>query len=90
MHESYETEVAPVVMARWAVEKDDRAAAGEAAKQLKADFRAGVAREIFAKLPVASQKEYGERAKKIAQDARAAYKKVLTDPPSRALQDRQR
>jgi hypothetical protein len=76
-------------MARWAAGKDDRAAAGEAAKQLKADFHTGVASEIFTKLPAARQKEFGERAKKTAQDARAAYKKVLTDPPSQAPQDRQ-
>ncbi|KAJ7751468.1 hypothetical protein B0H14DRAFT_3513252 [Mycena olivaceomarginata] len=90
MHERYEEDVAPAVMARWALEKDERAAAGEANKTPKADFRAAVARDIFAALPTETQKEFGAKAKKSAEEARTAYKKRLTDPPSQAPGDRQK
>jgi hypothetical protein len=80
MRERYNDSIAPVVAKRWAEEQGKESAISERTKEPKAGFRAQVARE-FADLPPNEQKAFGERAKKDAAEAWAAYMSSLNSPP---------
>jgi hypothetical protein len=88
MKESYEDKIAPVVAMKWA-ERQDRQGASVPKKEPKAGFRAEIAREVFAALPMTEQKEIASRAKSIAASAKAAYLKGIRDPPSTSPAARQ-
>ncbi|KAJ7435121.1 hypothetical protein B0H11DRAFT_2295729 [Mycena galericulata] len=91
MHESYETKIAPRVAERWEEERaNDPASNVDRSKKPKGGFRALVAREVFGELPKAEQKALAARAKKEAQDEKAAYLALLKGPPSKAPEDRQK
>jgi hypothetical protein len=80
MRESYGEKIAPVVAERWAEERDRNGMASERTKEPKAGFRAQVARELFAALPLADQKALSERAKAEGQEAKAAYTATQRQP----------
>jgi hypothetical protein len=82
MRECYDSSIAPVVAKRWAEECRKETAILERTKELKAGFRALVARELFAALPLNEQKAFGETAKKEAVEARAVYMSSLNSPPA--------
>lgn len=89
MHESYETEIAPVVQARWkASEQDSGELTGK--KGPNAPFRAKVARDLFSELPDSEQDALRKRAKDDAQAAREAYAVAMKSGPSKTPEDRQR
>ncbi|KAJ6512426.1 hypothetical protein C8R45DRAFT_960429, partial [Mycena sanguinolenta] len=90
MRECYDQSIAPVVAERWAEERSNDSAISERTKEPKAGFRAQVAREVFASLPVDEQKEFSERAKKEAADAKTAYLSTLNSPPPTDAEARQR
>ncbi|KAJ7715468.1 hypothetical protein B0H16DRAFT_1477362 [Mycena metata] len=92
MHESYDTEIAPAVQARWAATRDNLNGNGAAATQKgpNAPFRALVARELFAELTQEEQDALKERAKEEAATAREEYEKKRKAPPSKSPEDRQR
>ncbi|KAJ7766368.1 hypothetical protein DFH07DRAFT_955419 [Mycena maculata] len=87
--ESHTDKIAPVVQERWEIMLKE---AGEehSKKQPKAGFHAQVARELLAKLPVEEQKALGERATKVAKEAREAYDKFMKEPASKLPADRQK
>ncbi|KAJ7301534.1 hypothetical protein DFH08DRAFT_978695, partial [Mycena albidolilacea] len=72
MREKYDDSIAPVVAAQWEEERNKASAITERTKEPKAGFRAQVARDLFAELPADEQKMFGDRAKKEAQEAKAA------------------
>ncbi|KAJ7734669.1 hypothetical protein B0H16DRAFT_1767203 [Mycena metata] len=76
MHESYESEIAPVVQARW---KASEQSSGELSSKKGPDapFRAKVARELFAELPEGHQDGLHQRAKDAAQTARDEYTNAM-------------
>ncbi|KAJ7221989.1 hypothetical protein B0H12DRAFT_1241159, partial [Mycena haematopus] len=91
MHESYETEIGPVVTARWTTTcvKAD----GSTLKQKRgpdAPFRAKVARELFAELSQDEQDALRDRAQAEAKEARDEYNKAMKAPPSKRPEDRQK
>ncbi|KAJ7138679.1 hypothetical protein C8R43DRAFT_1131860 [Mycena crocata] len=91
MHESYDADIGPAVMARWAathVEEDG----GElqSKKGPDAPFRAQVARELFNELPVEEQDGLCARARDEAKEAREQYIKAMKGGPSKDPADRQR
>ncbi|KAJ7020540.1 hypothetical protein C8F04DRAFT_1196517 [Mycena alexandri] len=89
MHESYESEIARVVQARWkAAELTNGELTGK--KGPDAPFRAKVAHELFAELPESEQDTLRERAKAEAQTARDAYTATMKQGPSKRPEDRQR
>ncbi|KAJ7027835.1 hypothetical protein C8F04DRAFT_1266622 [Mycena alexandri] len=89
MHESYESEIAPVVQARWkAVEQKGGELSGK--KGPDAPFRAKVARELFAELPDNEQEGLRQRARDAAQVARDEYVSAMKRGPSKSPEDRQR
>ncbi|KAJ7107315.1 hypothetical protein C8R43DRAFT_1140291 [Mycena crocata] len=92
MHESYDTEIAPAVEARFAMERSNLDGQGGAATQRgpNAPFQARVARELFAELSDEEQTALKERASAEAQEAKAKYEKARNEPPSKAPADRQR
>ncbi|KAK7031320.1 hypothetical protein R3P38DRAFT_3187034 [Favolaschia claudopus] len=91
MRESYETEIKPVVEARWkasCVEED-----GVTLKTSKgpgAPFRAEVARELFQELSEEQRDEIKARAKAEALADRTAYVEKMKNPPSKAPEARQK
>ncbi|KAJ7750928.1 hypothetical protein DFH07DRAFT_542124 [Mycena maculata] len=91
MHESYETEIAPVVLARWnASGIEDESGELRSKKSPNAPFRAKVARELFAEL---SEKEQDALRKRVRDDAKAAkdaYVTAMKKGPSKAPEDRQK
>ncbi|KAJ7018031.1 hypothetical protein C8F04DRAFT_1278439 [Mycena alexandri] len=91
MHESYDTEIAPAVQARFAASRDDPNGDGAAATQRgpNAPFRARVARELFAELSEEEQEALKERAKAEAAAAREEYETKRKAPPSKSPEDRQ-
>jgi hypothetical protein len=91
MHESYAEKIAPVVAERWSRLRDeDSVGVSERTKEPKAGFRAEVARDLFAALPMDEQKQIAARAKEVAVAAKEAYTKSLKDRPSMKPEDRQR
>ncbi|KAK6974864.1 hypothetical protein R3P38DRAFT_2419844, partial [Favolaschia claudopus] len=90
MRESYEEKVAPVVAQRWEQERLENSKVSERTKEPKAGFRAEVAREVFAQLSDDERKAIGDRAKKEAAVAKAAYVDMLKGPPSQSPEARQR
>ncbi|KAJ7023329.1 hypothetical protein C8F04DRAFT_1271532 [Mycena alexandri] len=89
MHESYESEIAPVVRARWkAAEQTGGELTGK--KGPDAPFRARVARELFAELPEEEQDALRARAKAEALSAREVYTAAMKQGPSKSPEDRQR
>ncbi|KAK7046226.1 hypothetical protein R3P38DRAFT_3257675 [Favolaschia claudopus] len=90
MRESYEEKVAPIVAQRWEQERLENSKVSERTKEPKAGFRAEVAREVFARLSDDEQKAIGDRAKKEAAVAKAAYLDMLKSPPSQSPEARQR
>ncbi|KAK7020076.1 hypothetical protein R3P38DRAFT_2536029 [Favolaschia claudopus] len=90
MRESYEEKVAPVVAQRWEQERIESSKVSERTKEPKAGFRAEVAREVFAQLSDDERKAIGDRAKKEAAVAKAAYLDMLKSPPSQSPEARQR
>jgi hypothetical protein len=90
MREKYDDSIAPVVAAQWEEERNKARAITERTKEPKAGFRAQVARDLFAELPADEQKVFGDRAKKEAQEAKAAYIASLNAPLSATPEARQR
>jgi hypothetical protein len=90
MREKYDDSIAPAVAAKWEEERNKASTITERTKEPKAGFRAQVARDLFAELPVDEQKVFGDRAKKEAQEAKAAYVTSLNAPPSATPEARQR
>jgi hypothetical protein len=90
MRECYDDSIAPVVAERWADERSKDSAIADRTKEPKAGFRAQVARELFADLPSDEQKAFGERAKKQAAEAKAAYLSTLNSPPPATAEARQK
>jgi hypothetical protein len=90
MHESYTSKIAPIVTERWEADRAANGVASERTKEPKAGFRAQVAREVFAALPLEEQKEIGARAKVDAVEAKKAYVKALQEPPAQTPEARQR
>ncbi|KAJ6448363.1 hypothetical protein C8R45DRAFT_1133146 [Mycena sanguinolenta] len=90
MHESYTDKVAPVVAEEWRKLRETNSEVSERTKEPKAGFRAQVARNVFAALPVDEQKALAARAKKEAADAKAAYISALKNPPSQSPVARQK
>ncbi|KAJ7932989.1 hypothetical protein B0H13DRAFT_2307260 [Mycena leptocephala] len=91
MRESYAEKIAPVVAEKWSRLRDeDSSGVSERTKEPKAGFRAEVAREAFAALPMDEQKQIAVRAKEDAVAAKEAYLKSLKDRPSMKPEDRQR
>jgi hypothetical protein len=91
MHESYETEIAPAVKARWQasfLEEDETTL--KLKKGPDAPFRAKVARELFAELSEDEQEGLRRRAKEDAQKARNEYMKAMKDGPSKTPEARQK
>lgn len=90
MKESYHEKIAPVVTQRWASAQATAAEDGVSSKKnLKAGFRAQVARDMFAALPRSEQAAIALRAKQEAADAKAAYLKAMKEPPSQSPEARQ-
>lgn len=87
MHESYETDIARAVQARWESEILDK---DKPRKGPDAPFRAKVARELFSGLPSAEQDALRERAKQEAQKAREEYVAALKAGPSKSPEARQK
>lgn len=89
MHECYDSEIAPVVQARW---KASQQGGGELSSRKGPDapFRAKVARELFAELPESEQEGLRQRAKEEAQAARDEYVSAMKRGPSKSPEDRQR
>ncbi|KAJ7430337.1 hypothetical protein FB451DRAFT_1199224 [Mycena latifolia] len=85
MHESYETEIAPAVEARFAMECNDMNGQGQLSTQrgLNVPFRARVAREMFAALPEEEQAALKDRATAEAVEAKAVYEKAMKELPSK-------
>ncbi|KAJ7043428.1 hypothetical protein C8F04DRAFT_1175261 [Mycena alexandri] len=90
MHESYETDIAPAVKARWEASALDDGGNARSAKSPDAPFRAKVARELFAELSDEEQAGLRQRAKDDAQRARDTYTAAMKAGPSKAPEDRQR
>ncbi|KAJ7697932.1 hypothetical protein B0H16DRAFT_1484652 [Mycena metata] len=94
MHESYETEIAPAVKARWEGSFVDLDAIDPDLLKTKkghdAPFRAKVARKLFAKLAADEQEALRQRAKAEAQKARAEYVAAMKAGPSKSPEDRQK
>ncbi|KAJ7719395.1 hypothetical protein B0H16DRAFT_1474976 [Mycena metata] len=91
MHESYETEIAPTVAARFAEERDNIDGNGAASqKGPNAPFRARIAWELFAELSLEEQTALKDRASAEAREAKEAYDKARKSPPSKAPEERQR
>ncbi|KAJ7862458.1 hypothetical protein B0H14DRAFT_2575347 [Mycena olivaceomarginata] len=63
MHESYTEQIAPVVAERWEADRERNGGASALTKEPKAGFRAQVAREVFAELPIDEQKKIAAREK---------------------------
>ncbi|KAJ7493728.1 hypothetical protein FB451DRAFT_1387877 [Mycena latifolia] len=92
MHESYESEIAPVVEARFAMERNnvDRMGLTSTQRGPNAPFRSRIARELFAALPEDEQIALKERAVHEAKEAREAYDKAMKSPPLKTLEERQK
>ncbi|KAJ7187981.1 hypothetical protein C8R46DRAFT_1205198 [Mycena filopes] len=92
MRESYDADIAPVVQARFATERDniDGQGSGATQKGPNAPFRARVARELFAELSEDEQQALRERAKHEAKGARDEYDLRRKAPPSKKPEDRQK
>ncbi|KAJ7709325.1 hypothetical protein B0H16DRAFT_1480951 [Mycena metata] len=82
MHESYESDIAPAVQARW----ESQALGTENALT---PFRAKVARELFSELPESEQNALRQRAKDEAQKARDEYTATMKAGPSKSPEARQ-
>lgn len=89
MREAYTSDIAPVVAERWA-QKTSEGSNTQTQKDPKADFRAVVARDMFAELPEAQREGYQQRAKQEAAEARTAYEAAMKAGPSKTPEDRQR
>jgi hypothetical protein len=90
MHESYETEIAPVVETQWkssCVEAD-----GSTLRKGSPNtpFCAKVARELFSQLAVDEHNALRHRAREDAQEAREAYGQAMKSGPSKSPEDRQK
>ncbi|KAJ6455648.1 hypothetical protein C8R47DRAFT_1228145 [Mycena vitilis] len=88
MHESYQTEIAPLVPDRWAadsIKPDGSVRVG----QPNAPFRAALAREIFDNLPDDRKTAIRLRAKNEAKEAKAKFEKGMKDGPSKSPEARQ-
>ncbi|KAK7027826.1 hypothetical protein R3P38DRAFT_3190954 [Favolaschia claudopus] len=91
MHELYDTEIKPVVEARWRAScLEDDGVTLKTSKGPNAPFRAEVARELFKDLSNEQQKELSARAKAEAKLERDTYLSKMKAPPSKTPQDRQR
>ncbi|KAK7050131.1 hypothetical protein R3P38DRAFT_3173191 [Favolaschia claudopus] len=88
MHESYSTDIDPVVQARWKAKFTDEDAP-PTTKGIDANFRATVARELFKELPEEEQEAIRQRARDEAQKEKEEYIKKMKDGPSKAPADRQ-
>ncbi|KAK7027804.1 hypothetical protein R3P38DRAFT_2479059, partial [Favolaschia claudopus] len=91
MHESYETDIKPVVEARWKAQlvEEDGVSSLKTGKAPNAPFRAQVARELFKELSDSERDELAQRAKDEAAELRREYLELMKGPPSRAPKDRQ-
>jgi hypothetical protein len=87
MREAYTEEIAPVVAERWATQQSSGSNL-QTAKDPTGPFRAQVARELFAALPLSVQQGYASRAKEEAAEAKTAYEASMKAPPSKAPEDR--
>ncbi|KAJ7119389.1 hypothetical protein C8R46DRAFT_1238661 [Mycena filopes] len=96
MHESYETDIAPAVKARWEAAISDIDTTSETLPNIKkkkgpdAPFRAKVARELFRELSEDDQEGLRRRAKEEAQKAREEYLAAMKQGPSKTPEARQK
>ncbi|KAK7023738.1 hypothetical protein R3P38DRAFT_2531182, partial [Favolaschia claudopus] len=91
MHEAYESEIKPVVEARWkASNVEEDGVTLKTAKGPRAPFRAEVARELFKELSEDQQDDIRARAKAEALAERTEYLKRMKSMPSKSPEDRQR
>ncbi|KAK7027691.1 hypothetical protein R3P38DRAFT_3190755 [Favolaschia claudopus] len=91
MRECYDTDIKPVVDARW--NASCVAGDGVTLKTTKgpdAPFRAAVARELFKELSDEAQKSFGQRAKDEAKSEREEYTAKMKAPVSKAPVDKQK
>ncbi|KAJ7226779.1 hypothetical protein GGX14DRAFT_539117 [Mycena pura] len=92
MHESYDTEITPVVAARWAATcVEDDGTTLKSKKAPDAPFRARVVRELFTDLSAEDQQALRDRAKEAARKAKETYMALMKDvhpvPPVRMPPD---
>ncbi|KAJ7106114.1 hypothetical protein C8R43DRAFT_1140601 [Mycena crocata] len=92
MHESYDTEIAPAVEARWAAVSCVTADGSslQSKKGPDAPFRAQVTRNLFKELSEDKQRELQVRAKDEAKTARKEYIAAMKKGPSKNPEDRQK
>ncbi|KAJ7142161.1 hypothetical protein C8R46DRAFT_920318 [Mycena filopes] len=89
MHELYESDIAPVVEARW-LSQESAGSNVQTKSNPTAAFRAEVARELFTALPEDERNGFAERAKEQAKTARAEFEAAMKAPPSKSPEVRQR
>ncbi|KAJ7017139.1 hypothetical protein C8F04DRAFT_1279934 [Mycena alexandri] len=89
MHESYASDIAPVVTERW-MEKSINPDGSANTKKPNAPFRSAVARDLFAALPQEEQDRIATRAKEEAKQAKLDYAKGMKEGPSKSPEARQR
>jgi ribosomal protein L15 len=90
MRESYAEKIAPVVAEKWQKLQKEDGQLSERTKEPKAGFRAQVAREEFANLPSAEQKDLADRAKGEAAAAKLEYVTALKGPVATSPEARQK
>ncbi|KAJ6458630.1 hypothetical protein C8R47DRAFT_146408 [Mycena vitilis] len=91
MAESYDTEIAPVVEARWkSTFLEDDGVTLKTKKNHNAAFRSKIAREMYSKLSEERQDGIKRRLKEAAQQAKDEYARTMKSGPSQAPEDRQR
>ncbi|KAJ7433177.1 hypothetical protein B0H11DRAFT_1939761 [Mycena galericulata] len=88
MHERYKDTIEPIVTKEWA-QSTGNGSSVPTEKDPKADFRAEVARRLFAELPADVKLQYATRAKEEAAERRANFKKALEAQPSTSPKARQ-
>ncbi|KAK6992993.1 hypothetical protein R3P38DRAFT_3224405 [Favolaschia claudopus] len=90
MHESYATDIDPIVQARWKARPVTEDGTTLKTKGIDANFRAEVARELFRELPTEEQEAIRQRARDEAQRDKEEYVRQMRDLPSKKPEDRQR
>ncbi|KAK6992474.1 hypothetical protein R3P38DRAFT_2416383, partial [Favolaschia claudopus] len=90
MRESYDSDIEPVVQARWQATCTGDDGTTLRTKGMDANFRASVARDLFKELPVEEQDALRLRARQEALSAREEYELKARAPPSKSPEDKQR
>ncbi|KAJ7638041.1 hypothetical protein DFH06DRAFT_1138681 [Mycena polygramma] len=90
MHESYTTEIAPLVEERWRRDKSTNEDGSANTKKPDAAFRSLIAREVFDKLPAEEKVALKERALAHSKEAKDAYEAAMKNGPSKEPAARQK